>query len=154
MTDTTQEVTAWIAERDKCNMGAFVNDVRTLVAQNVETMNVLCQEKGRTRFRYEPRQEHPPYFLIKQQLRASLRYCEFEYDDAGQRVAVTMVGPDRTYTLQTRWDTEALACRVVVTRPSNDESDVVEFPHADLWKAIQHILDPFFFPPPSRPVTP
>ena len=60
------------------------------------------------------------------------------------RVVFTMEQPDWTATLATRWDPATSQCRLVVTRSFDAEK--IEFPHAELWKAVQYILEPFFFP--------
>ena len=57
-----------------------------------------------------------------------------------------MKPPDQTATatLTTRWDSPTSKCWLVVTLSSDVQK--VEFPHDELWKAIQYTLEPFFFP--------
>ncbi len=141
----TNDDTAWIAERAKCDMDKLAACVRQLVKQNVTAMNVECNDLGWPPFKYTPLFENPMQFAIMQDRHTQHRSCEWQYD-AGV-MTVTMTTPDRVYTMQTRWDGEAVQCRVVVARPTNGEQDPVEFPHNQLGKAVSCILEPFFFPP-------
>ncbi len=145
----TNDDTAWIAERAKCDMDALIADVRALVTRNADAMNEECRAKGWTPFTYLPVCERPPTFRVEQHHDGQSRHCIFVYDAQRKVITITMVGPDRTYTMQTCWDRETLQCRVVVARPSNGEQDTIEFPHDQLGKAVSSILEPFFFPPPK-----
>ena len=46
--------------------------------------------------------------------------------------------------IHTRWDAEKSKCYIVAARPSDNQEQ--EFPHDELWKVLQFILEPFFFP--------
>ena len=76
--------------------------------------------------------------------------CQFEYDALAGTIAVTVLPeagvphPPRTGVITTRWDAEALQCRIVVTLTS-EATPVLEFPHHQLWKAVQVFLERFLF---------
>ena len=138
------EDTRWIAERAKCDMGAFLRDVCSLAKQNVQAMNQECHKRGWSSFDYTPYREHPLTFYIEPQEKD--RRCTFAYDEGHHVINVTMVGPDCTYTIHTRWDTETLQCRVVVQCTSGTDADTTEFLHDALGKAVACVLELFFFP--------
>lgn len=142
----TNDDTAWIAERAKCDMAALAADVNVLVKYNVEAMNTICKTKGRPSFQYIPVRAHPLTFAVEQHLPPRSRSCAFEYNDQALAFTVTMREPNRIYTMQTRWDGETAQCRVVVNQTSSDEQSTTEFPHDQLGKAMSSILEPFFFP--------
>ncbi len=56
---------------------------------------------------------------------------------------VTVACRAGTVTLTTRWDREASHCWLVIVERSGKS---VEFPHEELAKVVQYILEPFFFP--------
>ena len=140
---STDKETAWIAERAKCDMGVLVHDFYTLVHQNVQTMNALNQQQRGAEFHFTPQQQSA--FTITQHLpKGQTRTCWVAaYSETRQCIEVTLDDPDRKYYIQTRWDAEKSKCRLVVTLGTGE---AVEFPHKHLWKAVQHILEPFFFP--------
>ena len=139
------EDTRWIAERAKCDMRTFLREVQCLVKQNVVAMNAECDKRGWTRFEYTPFKEHPLTFYIEPKENPSHRRCTFTYQVEHQQIGVTMLEPDRTYQIRTRWDPETWQCQVVVERPSGNEEDTIEFPHQALEKVVSSVLEPFFF---------
>lgn len=143
----------WIAERAKCNMARLWPEVQYIVSTDVRRANEAEQTVQSDVSHYmDPLEQGPKKVHIQSGNGAGdvLGTCEFVYNDTKGAIAVRIGPPALAQkpptlgALRTRWDTEALQCRIVVTMTSEDEP--VEFPHDQLWKAVQVILEPFFFP--------
>lgn len=133
----------WVAERTKCNMATLLQDISHLVQECVDDMNKeLEKEQQSLRFRYIPRQTAPPTFEIEgKDTVGTILGCQFQYEPKTDKIAVRSSVKDSQ--IGTRWDAEEIQCRVVI---SSSPDDPVEFPHSQLWKAVQYLLEPFFFP--------
>ena len=136
---------AWIAERDKCNMADLAVQVQNLVKSNVTAMNSICSARGFVPFEHTTDRAEPLTFHVKQQDASQVRIATFKHDVQGGMLTITVTEPVRLYHMQTRWDTETLKCHVVVIWHINGEQKSVTFLHSQLWKAVQFILEPFFF---------
>lgn len=150
----------WVVERAKCNVACLAKDVRALVERDTTTM----QKESKARelafgFTYVPYQNVLPKCGV---LRVNLNspdiqtLCQFEYDKQLDQI-IARIGhvsnttdpmdeTQRTYIIKTRWDAENIRC-VIVVSSFEEETKPPEFPHDELWKAVQCILEPFFFPP-------
>lgn len=147
MTDTPN----WVAERAKCEISALLSESMQLVRAAAEQAS-----------------ECTPYTHIYKGGESScriscirgsqaVRTCMFEYDSGKDQIAVTIEQQtaqkpgafERKFTITTRWDAEKAKCRVVVCSlvcAAGESDQPQEFSHKHLWKAIQYILEPFFFP--------
>lgn len=145
----------WVAERAKCNMARLWPDVQYIVCTDVRRANEEEQTaQSDVSHARDPLKQGPKKVHIQSANGAGdvLGTCEFVYNDTKDAIAVTISPPawakkrGTTGVLRTRWDAEALQCRIVVTMTSETEQ-AVEFPHDQLWKAVQVFLELFFFPP-------
>ena len=145
----------WVAERAKCNMRLLLKDVQQLVKDATDAMNTESKKEGfrQGMFEYWLVAEQPLSFSVSHLLSRTstnpVAICRFTYDPEKNSIVVCQSNPDHVYTIQTRWDAEHVACGVLIGRSLdyNDEEQAVRFLHADLWKVVQYILEPFFFPP-------
>ena len=138
----------WVHERAKCNMVTLSHDLRSLVRKNVTAINTECRRRNWSEFSYEGDDlSGPAPYSITQPYNGGTRRCTFAYDPEWGWVTVKMVHPDREYTILTRWDSGRAQCLIVLTHGAGSTSGIPpqEFPHADLWRVIQIILEPFFF---------
>ena len=135
----------WVAERAKCDMRELTSQVIQLVTQATEEMNAL---RGHG---YTIKSDEAACRVSRVSFGHVERACIFAYEEEGRRRLIrvskgTPKTPEsdiETCTIETRWDTKKIKCRLVVT-PA--EGEKVEFPHKHLWKVVQYILEPFFFP--------
>ncbi|MCY4385900.1 MAG: hypothetical protein OXC18_02225 [Desulfurellaceae bacterium] len=142
-----QNNTNWVAERAKCEIDQLVADIMRLVQEATNQAHELplpwayIKKENRTGCRVTCVQNNQP-----------VRECLFVHEPDRNMIQVVVRRQiasqpdelDQTYTIGTRWDAEKSKCRIVVNSPTADEP--LEFPHKHLWKAIQYILEPFFFP--------
>lgn len=139
----TEKGTNWITERANCNMDSLFYNLQGLVEHNVEMMKVESKKRQwPDSWEYTVEDNAPPTFVVKRIGATSSAICRFKHDKERDQIAVTM--PREQYIIQTRWDSEALRCCVIAGAAFKDP---IEFPHDHLWKIVQHILEPFFFPP-------
>lgn len=144
----------WVAEREKCNMELLWRDVRAILHVDVQRKNAEeARKKSGIHYAFPPEEQQATQALLQCSNDAGdqLESCLFVYNTKTQKVEVTVHPPTSvrmpgtTGTLMTRWDAEAIQCRIVITMTSESDQ-LVEFPHDQLWKAVQYILEPFFFP--------
>lgn len=141
----------WIIEHEKCNMDTLYDDFHRLAKIDVEMMNDECRRKGYASFSCgELFAEHSPHHFIIEQNREKGeigRYSTFVYDSEDNAIRVKMERPNYEYTITTRWDKQAVQCHVIVTQIDDGKPiETTEFPHHELWKVVQYVLEPFFFP--------
>lgn len=137
-----QDYTNWIAERAKCNMAALWADVCNLLVKNVKWMNDESTERGWGIHYSKP--SNGTHRTTRYRGQEEEGSCRWRYEDGPARVVFTVKQPDFTACLTTRWDAETSQCQLVVKLSVHQAE--VEFLHAELGKAVQYILEPFFFP--------
>ena len=151
----------WIAEREKCNTKALWKEVQAILDLDVERKNTAEKEKktGTSYAPFPPDEQSDTQVLIEcsNQSGAQFGFCRLVHDVKHEMIVVKIRFPewmkkrDKTAMLTTRWDDEAMQCRVVVTLTSEEsQKQVSEFPHDQLWKAMYVITSPFFFPVPKK----
>ena len=133
----------WIAERIKCDMGRLWRDVCDILREDAARMQAAAKDHGWSATYTVTPEEDIPYVLTLRGDRED-RDCSWRYDSAKSRVIFTLTNPSEDYVMTTRWDAESCQCRVRVAHQPAQK--VTEFPHDQLWKAVQYILEPFFFP--------
>lgn len=134
----------WVEKRAECNMPELWAALCRLMMENVERINAVATAGGwgiayskpaegtcRTT-RYSGQEEDGE--------------CRWQYENNPIRVVFTMKQPDYTACLTACWDAKTCQCEVVVRRSFDQKEE--KFPQADLGKALQYILEPFFFPSP------
>lgn len=140
----------WIAERAKCNRARLWSDMTYIVAEDLRRKN---QEEKKLdsslEYSFFPTPTDPYVLVIRchDASQGNQGGYSFPYDPKTQEIVGTREFPNETVRqeafLTTRWDAEACQCRVVVKIA---DAPAVEFPHDQLWKAVQVILELFFFP--------
>ena len=145
----SQEHPNWIAERAKCNMALLWDDVCTIVTCDTNRRKQeALRERALHRYILRPRNTpQDPLHIERFNMQtggSALGECRFFYDRRTDVIDVTMKKPDGTGVIVTRWDAANSQCCLVVTRPSDGQE--IELPHDELWKVVQYILEPFFFP--------
>ena len=157
----TAEHPNWVAEREKCNTEALWKEVQAILDLDVERKNA-AEEKKKTGISYAPfppDEQSDTQALIEGSNQSGDQFgcCRFVHDVKHEMIVVTIRFPERmkarakTAVLTTRWDEEAMQCRVVVSLTSEEsQKQVSEFPHDQLWKAMYVITSPFFFPVPQK----
>lgn len=134
----------WIAERAKCNLHDLWKDLCDIVAADVDRINDIAKEKSWGVYYSEPRGEEVG--VIYRRGGVGIGECHYVYDSTQRLVQFTCQDPDLIAVLRTRWDAATSECRLVIELGVKAEDPTeIEFPHAQLWKAIQYILEPFFF---------
>ena len=136
-----QEHTNWIVERAKCDMATLWADVCHLLVENVKRMNDESTKRGWSLHSVPSKRDHHTTRYNGQNPEST---CRWSYEDRTARVVFRMENPNWTAALTTRWDPATSQCRLVVCRSLDAKTD--EFPHDELSKAVQYILEPFFFP--------
>ena len=152
----TAEHPNWVAEREKCNMGRLWGHVWTILRTDVQRKNAE-EDKKRTGISYvfpseEQRTTSHTMIHCRNQAGDLLESCRFVYNRQTSTITVTTSPPlfladrraDSTGIITTRWDAETCQCQIVL---KIDDAPEVVLPHAQLWKAVQIILEPFLFPP-------
>ncbi len=137
----------WVAERAKCDIGRMFADVCDLVKLDVERMCAVIDHKESESASYmfiRPRNKSHTCLVRRLCHLEEIGSCLFTYADDGIRVTRTEQATPVSLTLRTHWNAEESRCLLVIDAPGKD---AVVFPHDHLWKAIQYILEPFFFPP-------
>ena len=151
----TAEHPNWVEEREKCNMGRLWSHVWTILHTDVKRKNAE-EKKKRTGIYYEfPSEEQSAtsHAMIQcsNQSGDLLESCRVVYNRQTGKIENTTSPPpflaDRREAskgiITTRWDAQTCQCLIVVNL---DDAPEVVLPHAELWKAVQVILEPFFFP--------
>ena len=142
----------WIAERAKCEPQHLFASLRELVRQNTEWANKLSESPGSQAYEYH--EEIGDICVITKmrpaestdQVTRTFRLSSTQRAvHVSGRSAIQNTPNYRLYTLTTRWDAEKSKCHVVMIHDETMEE--VIFPHKHLWKAVQYILEPFFFTP-------
>lgn len=132
----------WIAERTKCNLYNLWGDLCDIVANDVDRINAIATEKNWGIHYSEPRGEEVGVI----HRHGGVGECRYVYNPTQGLIQFTCKVPDLIAVLRTRWDAETSQCRLVVKMGLKDEDATdIEFPHDQLWKALQYILEPFFF---------
>ena len=139
----------WIAERAKCNLTLLWNDlVPLLITDTKRRRQEAVAEQSPIRYVIDQNAERSSVSRVH-----ILRYRDTEqsrvigscwFISKGECIRVNMEKPDGTGAIYTRWDAEKSQCYVAASRPSDGQKE--EFPHDELWKVLQFILEPFFFP--------
>ena len=134
----------WIAEREKCDLWSLLAAFRAAVKQDVADMNAVGQKRRRPWVPFECGRDltEPDTVFIVAHHHGAPPACRFEYRVDTGHILVKMLAGDRV--VKTRWDRDTCQCRIVVA--DVHEETLAEFAHTDLWKAVQYILEPFFFP--------
>lgn len=140
-----QEHPNWIEERAKCDMQKLWADLCDLMVENVERINAEAEERG-----WSARYSKPTGKNVGRTTRYvgqnEAAVCRWEYESGPAHVLFTFSTPDRHATLTTRWEPTTCQCRLLVTlSPDQPNSEQMDFPHDELWKAVQSIVEPFFF---------
>jgi hypothetical protein len=135
-----QEHPNWVDERAKCNMGLLFDDLRDLIKKDVQRAKRKSQEQkwGKN---YRIQNDGDAQITVTCSHQSGTEDCQFRL--RGNRVHI-ISHPDQEYTIRTQWNAENIQCQIVVTLPTED---TVMFSHNQLWKAVQYVLEPFFFPP-------
>ena len=141
----------WVAERTKCKMKRLWSHLQDIVGIDVRRKNEE-EDEEHSDVEYVLRLEKPRLHLTcRHRAGDTLGAYRFSYDARMDAIDIMIQGPGSpaephsTGTIRTRWDAEACQCRVVVKMGA--DAPEIEFPHDQLWKAVQSILEPFFFPP-------
>ena len=121
-------------------MASLFADFRVCVKQDVGHMNAEADERRWPRFTYLPDSRTEHVFTVERG--ADSRSGKFEYRPEKDDILVLMATDDRL--VKTRWDAEAVQCCIVVASATGEP--LAEFPHDQLWKAVQYLLEPLFFP--------
>ena len=142
-----QEQPNWVAERAKCSITLLFNELRALVKQDTEWAGIESDKNKRSRT-YLWTVGESSCRIKRQESGGAEEECSFRCKVLEGLVHVSIFSPsssvsDQGYTIKTRWDAESCQCLLVV-RTLQDEKQK-EFPHYELWKALQYILEPFFF---------
>ncbi len=154
----TAEHPNWVAEREKCNMAVLWSDVRDILGIDAQRKNAEeAKQKSGVSYAFPPEEQSATQALLQCSNQAGdlLESCRFVYNRKTSKIEVTTRPPpffadrrkDSNGIIKTRWDAQTCQCQIVV---KIDEAPEVLFPHAQLWKAIQVILEPFFFPVPQK----
>lgn len=133
----------WIAERAKCDIKRLYDDIATLVKNNTNQWGTVSKKDHEMRGGLCFEHEADGCFRVRHdgiQKPETLRFC-FETE---KMHIIVMRDCEKTCTITTRWNRETSQCLLVV---ENHPEPAVEFPHAELWKVVQYVLEPFFFPP-------
>ena len=73
--------------------------------------------------------------------------CTLVYRPGSQSIDVT-VDNERTHTITTRWSDKRARCYILLSKTdSGQDQKPLKFRHKHLWKVVQCILEPLFFPP-------
>lgn len=130
----------WVAERAKCHMGLLFEALRNIVIKDVDRRKEeAANPQWRGEFHYAKYGDDPPAFTVENFNQGSYL---FTYSLDSDAIFITSQR-EKLYTISTRWDAEQSRCQIVVASPAGSSR---EFPHAELWKAVQYVLEPFFFP--------
>ena len=145
-----QDTPQWVEERAKCDVGHLFACIRQLVQRDVQSMvTVLRKQEQGVELYFHPNDLQPRRFTVQRLPTTNESFTlAFEYNVQTGNIDIANDTPHgkRCQTITTRWDEEKAKCRLVVQRP---EGEPIEFPHKHLWKVVQYILEPFFFPPRS-----
>ena len=137
----------WVAERAKCYMGFLFDDLSQLVKADVDRMNTEQERRSLDgRFTYIPYANTQPRFELEwtDTTGNKMGRCRFEYQP--DRDVITVLSLAGDCSIRTCWDAEQGQCQIKV-EPLSEQRDIAEFPHDELWRAVQYVLEPFFFPP-------
>ena len=147
--------TEWIAERAKCNVQRLWQELVPLLTANVRRRTDEAEhEAGPGSVRYvldkNPDRVAPDrlHILRCQDTPRPETVGSCWFIAKSDCIRVIMDHPTGTGTISTRWDAEKSKCYILAVRPSDNQEQ--EFPYAKLWKALQFILEPFFFPAPGE----
>ena len=130
----------WVAELAKCNVKKLFNSLYSLIQIDVKRMKA--------------EQPAPGFSITETENNLGIEWtaggrshlCTLVYHPASQSIDVT-VDNERTHTIATRWDPKRARCYVVLSpMATGDEDPPLEFRHKHLWKVVQHVLAPLFFP--------
>ena len=140
----------WVAERKKCDITLLFEDIHVLAKQDLGWAMVE-EKKSSSAVKYEQMGElsGSSYRLRRFVTGNEKQCCTFHCRDIAKTphveaaYATDGTGVTGRYVITTRWDAKESQCRIVVQDPENG---TMEFPHYELWKALQYILEPFFFP--------
>ena len=149
----------WLEERAKCDMESLWKDVCELMEKNLSRFEVQAEEHSWSqRYGEVTRKSSNKYLAGRYVHRKAAGVLGWTYDAHGQYIlfrathTLNTEGEPDTFQaeskLTTRWDAASSQCRVVVTQAAaqGEEPPSMELPYNELWKALQYILEPFFFP--------
>ncbi len=133
----------WVKQYAKCDMRNLFATLYKHIKQDVEDrLQVVGERQESTGFRYAG--DERTQILVTRSGPQGDKECQFTLN--GNNVLIQMQDPDRDYTITTRWDEEAIQCKVVLTGVTPGP---IERPHDQLWKIVHMILRPFLFPDPN-----
>ena len=130
----------WVAERAKCHMGKLFADVRKLIERDIGRWNTIVLHDTELHGGMIILGDRSLSFVIEHTAIAQPEQLGVGYIPSEHCVRVNR--GEQLQTITTRWDRETSQCRIVVT---THPDEVTEFPHSELEKVVQYILEPFFF---------
>ena len=129
----------WVERYAKCNMQALYRDLTTHIIQDVRDRDCIAHnQKEDVRFTHKDT-DTLNIFRTQQ----GQQTIEWKIVLERDTVRVHMLDHAKVCDITTRWDADAIQCRVVLTGAA---ATPIEYPHDELWKIVHVILRPFFFP--------
>ncbi|MCE2484435.1 MAG: hypothetical protein J4F42_02890 [Desulfurellaceae bacterium] len=132
----------WVEQYAKCNLPSLFMTLASHIRQDVEDRKKIIHARQESlRFRQASDTQTQLLIWRSDPDQAGEKECEFLLSD--RTITVRVEDPVQQYTITTRWDADAIQCRVVLTGAA---ATPIEYPHDELWKIVQVMLRPFFFP--------
>ena len=132
----------WVEQYAKCDIYRLIADLYKHIIQDIENRKeIAVMEEEAIGFRHES--DRISYIMVARTgTSEDEKKCEFRMN--GFDIQVRIEDPIRSYTISTKWDEEAIQCKVILKGVKPETK--VERPHNQLWKIVHTILRPFLFP--------